>query len=161
MRIYLASSWRNPEQPELVELLRTSGHKVYDFRNPSSGGPVMQDTPREGFSWRQCDPGWADDADPRERYRRMLEHPVALRGFGADFSAMNWAEACVLALPCGRSAHLEAGWCAGMGRRLIVYLPRQERFEPELMYLVGGSAQSVIALTRDELLDGLRLGGRA
>lgn len=33
-RIYVASSWRNPYQPGIVDLLRMHGHKAYDFRNP-------------------------------------------------------------------------------------------------------------------------------
>jgi hypothetical protein len=35
-------------------------------------------------------------------------------------------------LPCGRSAHAEAGWFAGRGAQVVVYIP--ERQEPELMY---------------------------
>jgi hypothetical protein len=43
-RIYLASSWRNPHQPMLVDLLRKDGHEVYDFRNPPN---------LNGFAWPQ------------------------------------------------------------------------------------------------------------
>ena len=32
----------------------------------------------------------------------------------------------------GRSAHTEAGWMAGAGKRVIAYIP--EMVEPELMY---------------------------
>ena len=42
------------------------------------------------------------------------------------------ADTCVLVLPCGRSAHTEAGWMAGAGKRVIAYIP--EMVEPELMY---------------------------
>lgn len=34
MRIYVASSWRNTHQPEVVAKLRELGHEVYDFREP-------------------------------------------------------------------------------------------------------------------------------
>lgn len=51
-RIYLASSWRNTEQPELVNVLRATGHRVYDFGNPPMG--------RQGFAWSQIDHEWAD-----------------------------------------------------------------------------------------------------
>lgn len=37
-RIYVASSWRNKYQPEVVAALRKAGHKVYDFRNPKDSG---------------------------------------------------------------------------------------------------------------------------
>ena len=46
--------------------------------------------------------------------------------------ALEHADTCVLVLPCGRSAHAEAGWMAGRGKRVIVYIP--EMVEPELMY---------------------------
>jgi hypothetical protein len=42
---------------------------------------------------------------------------------------------CVV-MPCGRSAHLEAGWFVGQGRRLAVLLSGDE--EPELMYRMAG-----------------------
>ena len=42
------------------------------------------------------------------------------------------ADVCVLVLPCGRSAHTEAGGMAGAGKKVIVYIP--EMLEPELMY---------------------------
>ena len=38
----------------------------------------------------------------------------------------------MLVLPCGRSAHTEAGWFAGKGIKTVVYIP--EKQEPELMY---------------------------
>ncbi len=44
---------------------------------------------------------------------------------------MVWADACVLVLPCGRSAHLEAGYFAGAGKPLLILLADGE---PELMY---------------------------
>ena len=34
-RIYIASSWKNDYQQQLVEELRKRGHKVYDFKHPS------------------------------------------------------------------------------------------------------------------------------
>ena len=45
---------------------------------------------------------------------------------------LKWADTCVLVLPCGRSAHTEAGWMAGAGKRVIAFIP--EMVEPELMY---------------------------
>ena len=57
---------------------------------------------------------------------------IAEKGFKADLDAMLWADVCVLVLPCGRSAHTEAGWFAGKGLKTIVYMP--EKQEPELMY---------------------------
>ncbi len=61
-----------------------------------------------------------------------MHHPKAERQFSADLEALEGADTCVLVLPCVRSAHTEAGWMAGAGKRVIVYIP--EMVEPELMY---------------------------
>ena len=77
---------------------------------------------------------------------KRLHHPLADCQFAADLEALEWADTCVLVLPCGRSAHTEAGWMAGAGKRVIAYIP--EMVEPELMYklfdaVVGGLEELV------------------
>ena len=122
MKIYVASSWRNEYYPGVVKRLREAGHEVYDFRNPPHGGNC--------FRWTDVDenaPNWTF-----EQYAEGLHHPKAERQFAADLEALEWADTCVLVLPCGRSAHTEAGWMAGAGKRVIAYIP--EMVEPELMY---------------------------
>lgn len=125
-KIYVASSWRNPHQPKVVEVLRAAGHEVYDFRNPTPGN--------QGFSWRQTEtPGYQHgDKVSADLWRRMVDHPVALEGYAHDMGAMKWADVCVYVLPCGRSASFEAGWFLGAGKQLVVYAP--EPTEPELMF---------------------------
>ena len=131
-RIYVASSWRNQYFPDVVKCLREAGHEVYDFRNPPHGGA--------GFHWTDIDPdapNWT-----YAQYAEGLRHPLAERQFQADIDALTWADTCVLVLPCGRSAHTEAGWMAGAGKRVIAYIP--EMVEPELMYkLFAGVAGSL------------------
>lgn len=51
MKIYLASSWRNQYQAEVLASLRGAGFEVYDFKNPAPGNV--------GFSWKQIDPDLA------------------------------------------------------------------------------------------------------
>lgn len=63
--------------------------------------------------------------------RAMLRHPAAEDGFTLDMGALAWCEACVLVLPCGRSAHLEAGWAAGAGKLTVALLADGE---PDLMW---------------------------
>lgn len=103
--------------------LRAAGHEVYDFRNPADGNT--------GFSWKDCDPELKANLAAR-RMQRVLIHPIAVQGFNYDFNAMKWANACVLLLPCGMSAHLEAGWLAGKGKPVAICAP--EIREPELMW---------------------------
>lgn len=127
-RIYLASSWRNPEQPALVARLREAGHEVYDFRNPGEGD--------HGFHWSELDREWLDWT-PGEYIDRLESHPRAADGYSKDKAALDWADTGVLLLPSGRSAHLEAGYLIGQGKPVAV-LVRPEKFEPELMYLLAG-----------------------
>lgn len=124
MKIYLASSWRNADQPAVLAALRAAGHEVYDFRNPAPGNT--------GFGWRQIDPDFHANQITAERMRETLAHPIAQAGFDLDSGAMIAADACVLLLPCGLSAHLEAGWIGGRGKRVVVLAPTIK--EPELMY---------------------------
>ena len=143
-RIYLASSWRNPSQPAYVPLLRQVGHEVYDFRNPAPGN--------DGFRWTEIDPDWLNWTP--EKYSQLVRtHPVARAGFMLDQQALDWCDTCVLLLPCGRSAHLEAGYAAGQGKRVIVYLTA-DKFEPELMYLLCNA----IVTTDEQLLRALEAG---
>ena len=138
-KIYLASSWRNQEQPGAVALLRNAGHEVYDFRNPPGGIP-------DGFRWSELDGNW-ETWSARE-YREKLSHPLAQRGFNSDFDGMKWADVGVLLLPCGRSAHLELGWMAGAGKRTIIWT--RDGQEPELMALLADricvSAEEVVSV---------------
>jgi hypothetical protein len=120
-KIYVASSWRNDIQPQIVKLLRENGHEVYDFKNPTED--------EHGFHWSEIDPNWKE-WDCKE-YITSLAHPIAEHGFSRDWGAMQWADTCVLVLPCGRSAHIEAGYFVGANKRLIIFIVKDE---PELMY---------------------------
>ena len=139
-RVYVASSWRNKYQPEVVSAIRAAGHELFDFRHPWKG--------YEPFRWSDIDENWQDWSV--EEYKKGLVHPVAKEKFAHDFEAMEWADTCVLVLPCGRSAHAEAGWFAGAGKKVIVYIP--ERQEPELMYKMFDSVVSEI----DDVLELLK-----
>lgn len=144
MRIYVASSWRNAFQPQVVAALRAAGHDVYDFRNPEPGD--------HGFGWRQCATP-EQLQDPRAFRDEVLTHPVAQAGFGKDMRALAGADVTVLVLPCGRSAHLELGYATGAGQRTIVLLDAPMS-EPELMYLMN----SEICVSLDEVVESLRDG---
>jgi len=108
-----------------VATLRAAGHCVYDFKNPGHG--------LGGFHWSELDPDW-QSWTPEQYRAALLSHPIAARGFLSDLRAMTWCDTCVLVMPCGRSAHLELGWCAGAGKRTVVMLSDGE---PELMNLLA------------------------
>ncbi len=144
MKIYVASSWRNLTQPVIVQLLRAEGHEVYDFKAPEDNGG-------SGFHWSDIDPDWQRWSP--ERFREALAHPITAHGFERDFAAMTWAQAFVLVMPSGRSAHLEAGYAVGARKPLAIYLSDGE---PELMY--GMATKLVIGA--EELLEWAEVTGR-
>ena len=128
MKIYVASSWRNRWQPEVVASLRGAGHEVYDFRHPVAGD--------DGFNWRQVHAKPVDEWLPAD-YQEALRHPRARESFELDMGALRSADAVVLVLPCGNDAHLEMGWAAGAGKRTVVFIV--DEFRPGLMYLMNST----------------------
>lgn len=127
LKIYVASSWRNQIQPSVVQKLLENGFEVYDFRNPAPGN--------EGFHWSEIDRNWQSWTP--EKFREALEDPIAESGFDFDMKALQECNVCILVLPCGRSAHLEAGYAIGAGKLVIILLSGKGvhgAVEPELMY---------------------------
>lgn len=126
--IYVASSWRNETQPHMVAALRAFGHSVYDFRQPNVNN--------DGFHWSEVIPSYTKGSQmliSAEDYLLALDHDRAIEGFNLDHEAMNACDTCVLLLPCGASAHLEAGWFSNdPDRRLAIFIP--PAVQPELMY---------------------------
>ena len=136
MNIYVASSWRNSWQAHVVDLVRKGGHDVYDFKDG-----------RGAFGWDDIDPNWTEWTGAQ--VRNVLGHGLCTNAFSLDYTAMKWADAFVLLLPCGRSAHLEAGWAIGQGKPTVIYTP--EAIEPELMYRLADA----VVVTEGELLQWL------
>jgi hypothetical protein len=141
VRIYLASSWRNPYQPSVVRELREFGFHVYDFRNPKPGD--------KGFAWSAIDENWLKWTP--EEFFKALKSPVAQRGFNLDWNAMVAADVGVLLLPCGRSAHLEAGYFVGAKKPLFILCPTLP--EPELMYKMADGVAANLPELVSMLLD--------
>ena len=134
----MASSWRNIVQPDVVRILIEAGHEVYDFRNPNKKEP--------GFHWSDIDSDWEQWSS--EKLIDGLEHPLASKGFTTDMEGLDWADAVVMVMPCGRSSHLELGYAVGKKKRTVILLSQSE---PELMYkmadyLVTEIDQMLIAL---------------
>ena len=89
---------------------------------------------------------WRNEFYP-EVVQLLREAGHEVYDFHNDIEAMEACDTCVLVLPCGRSAHTEAGWFAGKGRTTIAYIP--ERQEPELMYKLF----SAVCCSMDELIN--------
>jgi nucleoside 2-deoxyribosyltransferase len=132
IKIYVTSSWRNELQPEVVKALRAEGYEVYDYKNPRPGD--------NGFHWSEIDPDWKEWMPAS--FIKGLQDPIAESGFSSDMNALAQCDICVLVLPCNRSAHLEAGWAAGAGKKVFILIP--EKIEPELMYkMTDGQVETI------------------
>jgi len=138
MKIYVASSWRNESQPEVIKTLKQKGFDVYDFRNPTDKD--------HGFHWSDIDPNWQNWTI--EKYRKCLQHSIAERGFNSDITAMNECDVFIGVMPFGRSASMEMGWGAGQGKITILLISDTE---PELMVKMFNH----ICINMDEVLKAL------
>jgi hypothetical protein len=138
--IYVASSWRNEQQPSVVKALRDAGFDVYDFKNPTADD--------KGFGWSEIDPNWKSwtARDQIACYR----HPAAVRGLKNDFDAMKAADIFVMVQPCGRSAALELGWAIGAGKKTFVLMVDGQ--EPELMIRLADH----LCLSIEEIIEKLK-----
>ena len=87
-----------------------------------------------------------------ETFIEGLEHTLARKGFDSDYQALDWADAVVMVMPCGRSAHLELGYAAGQKKITVIMVTEAE---PELMYkmathLVTSTQQMLAALQNEQ-----------
>lgn len=129
--IYIASSWRSTKQPGVINYLRKQEFEVYDFRT-------------NDFQWKDIDPNWEQWRD--EEYLVALQHPLARKQFKSDMDALYDADAVVLVLPCGASAHLELGYAVGMGKHTAILLDDDRA---ELMYgMVDYMTHDVVELAQ-------------
>lgn len=137
MKVYVASSWRTPSHPEVVAALRAAGHEVYDYRD-------------EGFKWHEVGMDGVDVS--YERLQAVLEHDKCFSKFRQDQEALDWAEALVLVLPSGRSAHTEFGYMCGHDKlTVVIWSPS----EPELLHMMADRIVETIDEAVEYLHEGL------
>lgn len=112
MRIYIATSWKMENIAKgLTASLRERGHEVDCFCDQSSGRSV--------FHWSV----FVDKEEDLKKYDALsfINEPQVRQAFREDRNWLDWAEAVVLIVPSGRSAHLEAGYAKGRGKRLFIW----------------------------------------
>ena len=121
MKIYLASSWKNAKLVrEIANYLRVFGHEVDDFTDKSNGRFV--------FSFDKLPDISSHNAIS------VLVFPEVKRAFTEDKKWIDWADVVLLLLPAGKSAHLEAGYAKGQGKKLIIYQEGFPEGEFDVMY---------------------------
>ncbi len=107
MNIYIASSWKNADRVMiLARLLKRMGHEVDAFCEPREGRTIFNfdDVP---------------NADIHDGIT-MLDEEIVQKAFMEDKKWIDWSDAVVMLLPCGKSAHLEAGYAKGIGKKLFI-----------------------------------------
>ena len=127
MKIYTASSWRNQIYPTVVNLLKSLGHEVYDFRQE-----ISTEGKQVAFNWYQVDPNW-ENWDIKTFLNMISHNWLSINAFTADHGGMQWAEVCLLITPSGNSSHIEAGYMKGLGKPLYIYMSEPSQ-RPDLTY---------------------------
>lgn len=119
MRIYTATSWKNESLVlQVAKMLRSWGHDVYCFAEHGAGHYVFT---------------WPDVVGPQDDGITCLDNDDSCRGYGADKAGLDWSNCVIMINPCGRDAHLEAGYGKGQGKLLII-LGTWPKGEFSLMY---------------------------
>jgi hypothetical protein len=139
--IYLIGSLRNPEIPRIATRLRDNGFIVFD--DWFAAGP-------------EADDKWRDYERERGRnYIQALQGAAARNVFAFDRRHLEQASAVVLALPAGKSGHLELGWSLGRGTPGYVLLDSPDRWDVMYQFATGvveNVAQLVVRLKSDEVV---------
>ena len=130
-KIYLASSWKRKETVSVMhDILVKRGHEADSF--------CRTDSKRVSFNWDELvEIMYNEGIDIRSANAiRMVDHWRVKEAFKEDKKYIDWADTLIMLMPCGRSAHLEAGYAAGTGKKLYII----GGFEPgefEVMYGFG------------------------
>lgn len=120
MKIYIASSWKNSvECIAIGQALRNVGHEVDCFCDQSIGRYVFSFEELGDVTKINC--------------IQALESGKVQRAFAEDKKWIDWSDAVLVILPCGKSAHLEAGYAKGAGKKLYIY-GRFPNGELDVMY---------------------------
>jgi hypothetical protein len=135
-KIYIMGSMRNPAIPHLAVRLRALGFDVFD--DWISPGP-------------EADDKWQEYEKTRGRtYKEALYGVHATTVFNIDKHHIEDADAAVLVLPAGKSAHIEFGWKARTHPAYILFPEEPERYD--IMYRFADD----IFFNEDELVDTLK-----
>lgn len=97
----MIGSLRNPKIPEIAKQIREAGFEVFD--DWYAAGP-------------EADDYWKKYEQERGRsYTEALNGHAATHVFEFDKRHLDGSDAVVLALPAGKSGHMELGYCLGRG----------------------------------------------
>ncbi len=111
MKIYISASWKQVHRVrQLAELLRLSGHRVYDFTDQKAR--ASKPIPPEIFP-EKFDPSL-------QSYRDYLNRPEWKNAVYENRAAIEWADLIILLLPCGIDATADWAYGVGIGKKSII-----------------------------------------
>lgn len=125
MKIYIASSWKMEKRViAWKKVFQSYDHEVDAFCDSESGRYV--------FHWTEL----VDNEKDLKNFNALtfLADQRTQKAFLEDKKWLDWAECCFLILPSGRSAHLEAGYAVGQGKKLIIWQDAFPQGEFDVMY---------------------------
>src|SRR5574337_162057 len=121
--IYLIGSLRNQQIGQIASTLREAGHEVFD-------------------DWYAAGPE-ADDYWQKYEIAKGNNYKQGLKGFAAkhvyefDKFHLDRNDIAVLALPAGKSAHLELGYVIGSGKKGYILLDNPDRWDVMYQFADG------------------------
>lgn len=124
MRVYVAGSFKNQTAiREIGNKLRAKGHQCYVFCDEHEFTYTLSQELRRDPQLATLTP-------------QAIEKNATLIAIGhRNWMQLKVCDVLVLVLPCGRSAHLEAGWMVGKNRRVYVIGPMRPN-EFDAMYVM-------------------------
>jgi hypothetical protein len=122
-RGYVIGSLKNPEVVALAKALRMQGYDIFD--DWYSPGPETDEY------WQEH-----EKIGRGRTFQQALDGAHAWNVFNFDTYWLNWADFVVMAMPCGKSGHLEFGYSRGRGKPGFILLQEEpERWD--VMYRFG------------------------
>jgi hypothetical protein len=121
--IYLIGSLRNTEIVNIANKLRNAGHEVFDDWWSAS---------------ENADDCWRDHEKAKGHdYKTALQGYAAKHVYNFDKFHLDRNDIAVLALPAGKSAHLELGYVIGCGKPGYILLDNPERWDVMYQFASG------------------------
>ena len=121
--IYLIGSLRNPKIIEIAEKLRAAGHEVFD--DWYAAGPEADDY------WQKYETAKGNN------YKQGLQGYAAKHVYEFDKYHLDRNDIAVLALPAGKSGHLELGYVIGTGKPGYILLEDPDRWDVMYQFAAG------------------------
>lgn len=122
-QVYLAGSLRNPSIVSIHKALETTGWKV--FSDWFAAGHEADDWWKSYYTLR----GFT--------YKEALKEPASVNVFEFDKRNIDASDVMVLALPAGKSGHLELGYHLGKGKPGYILLDDPERWDIMYAFATG------------------------